>query len=112
LCSRRCFACSFYGRARWPIFARREWSATVPRTGRLAVASFGKERSGIVYGWIFATHQLGAATAAYAAGLMRTDLGSYLEAFVLSGTLCFLAAVLVMFIGVDSGKRMPAAQAA
>jgi len=103
---------SFYGLGLFAIFYGLDWIATVPPTVRLTVASFGKERSGIVYGWIFATHQLGAATAAYAAGLMRTDLGSYLEAFVLSGTLCFLAAVLVMFVGVDSGKRMPAAQAA
>ena len=78
----------------------------------LTVSSFGKEKSGIVYGWIFATHQLGAAAAAYFAGLMRADLGSYLQAFMLSGALCFVAALMVMFIGVDWGRGSTRAQPA
>jgi predicted MFS family arabinose efflux permease len=65
-----------------------------------------------VFGWIFASHQLGSAAAAYFAGLMRADLGSYLEAFILSGVLCFAAALMVMFIGVDWRKREPVASAA
>jgi hypothetical protein len=55
---------------------------------------------------------LGSAAAAYFAGLMRADLGSYLEAFVLSGLLCFAAALMVMFIGVDWRKREPVANPA
>ena len=55
-----------------------------------------------------AAHQVGASSAAYFAGLMRADLGSYLQAFILSGLICMSAAVMVMFIGVDWGKRKPA----
>ncbi len=104
---------SFYGLGLFAVFYGLDWIATVPPTVRLSVSSFGKEKSGIIYGWIFASHQIGSAAAAYFAGLLRTDLGSYLTAFVLSGVLCFGAALMVLFIGVDWGRRRTAeAQAA
>jgi sugar phosphate permease len=103
---------SFYGLGLFAVFYGLDWIATVPPTVRLAVSSFGKEKSGIIYGWIFASHQIGSASAAYFAGLLRADLGSYLEAFVLSGLLCFMAAGMVMFIGVDWRRREPAVSAA
>jgi len=84
----------------------------VPPTVRLAVSSFGKDKAGIIYGWIFASHQVGSAAAAFFAGVMRADLGSYLQAFMLSGLLCFGAALMVMFIGVDWRRREPAVSAA
>jgi predicted MFS family arabinose efflux permease len=103
---------SFYGLGLFAVFYGLDWIATVPPTVRLTVSSFGKEKSGVVYGWIFATHQLGAAAAAYFAGLMRADLGSYLQAFMVSGALCFAAALMVMFIDLDWGRRRTAAQPA
>lgn len=103
---------SFYGLSLFAIFYGLDWIATVPPTVRLSVNAFGKQKAGIVFGWIFASHQLGSAAAAYFAGLMRADLGSYLEAFILSGVLCFAAALMVMFIGVDWRKREPVASAA
>jgi sugar phosphate permease len=103
---------SFYGLSVFAIFYGLDWIATVPPTVRLSVNVFGKQKAGIVFGWIFASHQLGSAAAAYFAGLMRADLGSYLEAFILSGVLCFAAALMVMFIGVDWRKREPAMSAA
>ncbi|HUI97059.1 MAG TPA: MFS transporter [Xanthobacteraceae bacterium] len=103
---------SFYGLGLFAVFYGLDWIATVPPTVRLSVTSFGKEKSGIIYGWIFASHQIGSASAAYFAGLMRADLGSYLQAFMLSGLLCFLAAAMVMFIGVDWRRRRTAAQPA
>jgi len=103
---------SFYGLSLFALFYGLDWIATVPPTVRLIANSFGKEKAGIIYGWIFTSHQLGSAAAAYFAGLMRADLGSYLEAFILSGLLCFAAALMVMFIGVDWRKREPAVQAA
>jgi sugar phosphate permease len=103
---------SFYGLSLFAIFYGLDWIATVPPTVRLSVNAFGKQKAGIVFGWIFASHQLGSAAAAYFAGLMRADLGSYLEAFILSGVLCFAAALMVMFIGVDWRKRAPVASAA
>jgi sugar phosphate permease len=103
---------SFYGLGLFAAFYGLDWIATVPPTVRLSVNAFGKEKSGIIYGWIFASHQIGSAAAAYVAGLMRADLGSYLQAFMLSGLLCFLAAAMVMFIGVDWRRRRTAAQPA
>src|SRR5262245_60595286 len=46
------------------------------------------------FGWVFAGHQLGAATAAFGAGLSRTLLDTYLPAFVIAGALCLVAALL------------------
>ena len=103
---------SFYGLSLFALFYGRDWIATVPPTVRLSVNAFGKQKAGIIYGWIFAAHQVGSAAAAYFAGLMRADLGSYLEAFILSGLLCFMAALMVMFIGVDWRRREPVASAA
>jgi sugar phosphate permease len=100
---------SFYGLGLFAVFYGLDWIATVPPTVRLIGVSFGREKSGIVYGWVFAAHQVGASSAAFFAGLMRADLGSYLQAFILSGLICMSAAVMVMFIGVDWGKRRPAA---
>jgi MFS family permease len=103
---------SFYGLGLFAVFYGLDWIATVPPTVRLIGTSFGREKSGIVYGWVFAAHQVGASSAAYFAGLMRADLGSYLQAFILSGLICMSAAVMVMFIGVDWGRRKPAAATA
>ena len=103
---------SFYGLSLFALFYGLDWIATVPPTVRLIANSFGKEKAGIIYGWGFTSHQLGSAAAAYFAGLMRADLGSYLEAFILSGLLCFAAALMVMFIGVDRRRREPVASPA
>jgi sugar phosphate permease len=103
---------SLYGLSLFSIFYGLDWIATVPPTVRLAANCFGKEKAGLYYGWIFASHQLGSAAAAYFGGVLRTDLGSYLETFMLSGTLCFAAALLVMWIGVDVRPAKPAEAAA
>lgn len=46
----------------------------MPPTVKVASAAFGRERAGMVFGWIFAAHQSGSAAAAYGAGLTRTLL--------------------------------------
>lgn len=71
-----------------------DWVATVPPTVKLAAEHFGPQRAGVVFGWVFAGHQLGAATAAYGAGALRLLTGSYLSAFVAAGAFCVVAAVL------------------
>ncbi len=71
-----------------------DWVATVPPTVKLAADRFGPERSSLVFGWIFAGHQLGAATAALGAGTSRTLFASYLPALVAAGSLCLAAALL------------------
>ncbi|HEY1226515.1 MAG TPA: MFS transporter, partial [Ramlibacter sp.] len=75
-----------------------DWIATVPPTVKLAAAEFGKERAGLVFGWVFAAHQLGAATAAYGAGLTRTLLLTYDPALFAAGAACLVAAVGVLGI--------------
>ncbi|MBH8572013.1 MFS transporter [Nostocaceae cyanobacterium CENA369] len=93
------FHFSFYGLSAFAIFYGLDWIATVPPTVRLTANAFGKENVGVMFGWIVAGHQIGAATAAFGAGALRTWSGSYLQAFILSGILCLIAAVLVLRIG-------------
>jgi len=84
-----------------PLFAAfygLDWIATVPPTVRLTNQVFGKAAAPVVFGWIFTGHQLGAATAAFGAGVLRANLGSYTMASTLSGLLCIVAAVLVLRI--------------
>ena len=57
------------------VFYGLDWVATVPPTVALTADAFGRERVGILFGWIFAAHQFGAAFAAYGAGWIRTDAG-------------------------------------
>jgi hypothetical protein len=66
---------------------------------RLANDAFGTVRAPIMFGWIGAGHQIGAALTAYAAGWVRTAFGDYQGAFWMSGGLCLLAAVLSLQVG-------------
>ena len=70
----------------------------MPPTVRLTAQRFGSERANLVFGWIFAGHQIGAATAAFGAGLSRTLLATYLPAFFAAGALCLIAAAIVLTI--------------
>jgi MFS family permease len=80
------------------VFYGLDWVATVPPTVALVSKTFAPERVGVVYGWVFAAHQLGAAFAAYSAGSIRNATGSYDIAFHLAGMLCIVAAGAVQFI--------------
>ena len=59
------------------VFYGLDWIATVPPTVRLTSEAFGRENTGVIYGWIGASHQLGASMAAFGAGAIRTMLGDY-----------------------------------
>ena len=87
---------TFYGLSVFAMFYGLDWIATVPPTVKLAGQAFGKEKAGLVFGWVFAAHQLGAAVAAYGAGLTRTLLLTYSPALFAAGTACLVAALLVM----------------
>jgi MFS family permease len=89
---------SFYGLSLFAMFYGLDWIATVPPTVRLTAQRFGPERANLVFGWIFAGHQLGAATAAFGAGVSRTVLLSYLPAFFAAGALCIIASLLTLAI--------------
>jgi MFS family permease len=89
---------TFYGLSLFAVFYGLDWIATVPPTVKLTADRFGRERAGIFFAWIFAGHQLGAATAAFGAGFSRTEFASYLPAFFIAGALCLLASALVLTI--------------
>lgn len=94
---------TFYGLSLFAMFYGLDWIATVPPTVRLVATTFGKERAGMVFGWVFAGHQLGAAVAAWGAGRVRTLLLTYNPALFAAGAACLVAAALVMLI-----RRQPA----
>jgi len=88
-----------FGLLLFAIFYGLDWIATVPPTVRLTADVFGREKAGIVFGWVVAAHQLGAAFAASAAGVLRTTTGTYTLAFIGAGVLCVIAAVGVLPVG-------------
>src|SRR4051794_37048157 len=73
------------------LFYGLDWVATVPPTMALCRNAFGA-RGAIVFGWVFASHQLGAAAAAVGAGVVRDQLGTYDLAWYVAGSLCVVAA--------------------
>ncbi|WP_375453371.1 MFS transporter [uncultured Methylobacterium sp.] len=100
---------SFAGLSVFAVFYGLDWIATVPPTVKLAAQRFGRERANVVFGWVFAGHQLGAAAAAFGAGLSRTELQSYLPAFFVAGALCLVAAALILTLAPPRRDEVPAA---
>jgi len=97
-----------------PIFAvfyGLDWIATVPPTLKLTTNRFGLMRGPMMFGWMFTGHQLGASAIALLAGIIRTSAGTYDSAFVLSGMMCLVAAIMVLFVGRTSPQPAPAAAA-
>ena len=70
-----------------------DWVATVPPTVALCREAFGVERAGVVFGWVFASHMVGAGISAWFAGHLREVTGSYDVAWIVAGILCLLAAL-------------------
>ena len=99
---------SFYSLSIFAIFFGLDWIATVPPTLRLTTEAFGERDASIVFGWIVAGHQMGAASAAWMAGALREAQGSYLMAFVISGSTGIIAAVLALMIGRKRVVAQPA----
>src|SRR3954452_10454046 len=93
------FDLSFYGLSLFAVFYGLDWIATVPPTVNLAGRVFGEENAALMFGWIAASHQTGAAAAAWLAGTIRTGTGDYFGAFVAAGILCLIAAMMALFIG-------------
>jgi sugar phosphate permease len=89
---------TLYGLSLFAMFYGLDWIATVPPTVKLVGARFGKERAGMVFGWVFAAHQLGAAVASFGAGRIRVQMLTYTPALYVAGGACLLAALLVMLI--------------
>lgn len=102
---------TFYGLSIFAVFYGLDWLATVPPTVRLTNDIFGKQDAPIVFGWIFTGHQIGAATAAVGAGILRTDLDSYLQAFLIAGLACAASALMALMIGRSRRVRLEPAVA-
>jgi len=105
------FGLQYYGLAIFAIFYGLDWIATVPPTVRLANDVFGRLAAPIVFGWIVAGHQLGAATATTVAGYMRATLGNYTLSSIMMGVACLIGAVLVLRIKGHSGAQPQPASA-
>lgn len=76
------------------VFYGLDWTATVPPTVELCRRFFGLHASGVVFGWIYAAHMIGAGVGASVSGIMREHQGTYALAWILSAVLCFAAGVL------------------
>ncbi|GHE76682.1 MFS transporter [Streptomyces vinaceus] len=85
------------------IFYGLDWVATVPPTIALCREHYGQD-SAIVFGWVLASHQVGAALVAFLGGLARDAFGSYDLVWYASGALCAMAALMAMVI-----RRRPVA---
>nr|WP_241198920.1 MFS transporter [Cytobacillus horneckiae] len=85
------------------VFYGLDWIATVPPTVNISRNIFGLEKSVIVYGWIFAAHQAGAAVASFGGGVIFERFNSYAYAFLGAGALCFLASLFVIVIKKEKG---------
>lgn len=78
-----------------------DWVATVPPTAVLCREIFG-DYGTIVFGWVFAAHQVGAAAAALGAGVIRDVFGTYTYAWWGGAALCAIAAALSLVV-----RRVP-----
>ncbi|MDT9690540.1 MFS transporter [Streptomyces sp. P9(2023)] len=79
------------------VFYGLDWVATVPPTIALCREYYGED-SAIVFGWVLASHQVGAAVVAFAAGVARDVFGSYDVVWYASGALCAVAALMALVI--------------
>jgi MFS family permease len=90
-----------------------DWIATVPPTANLTARIYGRGSLGTIYGWIFCSHMIGAAIAAYLGGFFSDLLGDYHMVFVSAALLGFLAVALTQRISVPGvGKTAPTEAAA
>ncbi|WP_246362022.1 MFS transporter [Paenibacillus alba] len=80
------------------VFYGLDWIATVPPTVKLASVEFGREKAGMIFGWVVVAHQIGASAAAYSGGLVREWLGSYTLPFLGAGFICLIAALMAVRI--------------
>ena len=94
------------------LFYGLDWVATVPPTVRLTHDVFGSREAPIVFGWIVAGHQIGAAFAALTGGILRSTFGTYTVSTMAFGVLGLVAAVLVLRIRGGAGRLAAAAGSA
>ena len=86
-----------------------DWIATVPPTVNLTTRLYGRAHLGTIYGWIFFSHMVGAALAAFLGGVVHDALGDYSSMFLSAGLLGFIAAAMAMRISVTGRPDRPMA---
>jgi MFS family permease len=82
-----------------------DWIATVPPTANLTARRFGRASLGSIYGWIFCSHMIGAALAAWLGGVFRDVLGDYHAIFLSAALLGFVAVALSLRISTGGAAR-------
>jgi len=92
------FVRDYFGLVVFAVIYGLDWFATVPPSMAITADTFGKQNVGKVYGWIFMSHQIGAAIMASAAGAARTNLGNYDIAFFVGGLIAMIAATCALNI--------------
>jgi len=86
-----------------------DWYATGPATVAIAADTFGRHAVARIFGWIFLSHQLGAAFAAVVGGLVYVEFGEYRYAFLGGAVMAVLASLLVLNIHRPASRLAPAA---
>jgi len=99
---------TFWGLSLFAVFYGLDWIATVPPTLAIANRVFGSHKAPILFGWISASHQIGAAAAAFFAGASRTATGSYLQSFTIAGFVAVAAAILCLGMKSAKAAALPA----
>jgi sugar phosphate permease len=87
---------SMQGLALFAIVFGLDYIATVPPTSTLTADIFGRRNVGAVFGWVFAAHQMGAASAAFLAGVTRDIAGDYGPAFLAGGAISIIGGLMAL----------------
>lgn len=86
------------------IFYGLDWVATVPPTVLLCRQVLKPEQGAVIYGWVFAAHQVGGSIAAFGAAVFRIKFGDYAAAFYITGILCVITSYFVLKISLPSSE--------
>lgn len=101
------FVHDFSGLVIFAVIYGLDWFATVPPSMAITADTFGRQNVGKVYGWIFMSHQIGAAIMASAAGAVRDYVGDYNFAFLSGGVIAMIAAGLALQIKPQAKEAAP-----
>lgn len=92
----------------WIVFYGLDWTATVPPTVDLCRRVFGLADSGVAFGWVYASHMIGAGIGASVSGMLRQHDGNYQSAWLITAALCAAAGVLALTIPRSLADAHPA----
>jgi sugar phosphate permease len=100
---------SFQGLAVFAVLFGLDYIATVPPTSTLTADIFGRHNVGAVFGWVFAAHQIGAASAAFLAGVARDAFGDYGPAFIAGGAISIVGGLMALRVSPEPIALQPSA---